>query len=73
MGLVEYVKVCSLYGAGYYYMPGTDICMKLGGYVRYQFNVEPGQQRSRPVRSRARAAATPALDSMRVPRSAFVR
>ena len=33
---VEYVKVCSLYGAGYYYMPGTDICLKLGGYVRYQ-------------------------------------
>ncbi len=33
---VEYVKVCSLYGAGYYYMPGTDICMKIGGYVRHQ-------------------------------------
>ena len=39
---VEYVKVCSLYGAGYYYMPGTDICIKLGGYVRYQFTVNPG-------------------------------
>jgi hypothetical protein len=31
---VEYVKVCSLYGAGFYYMPGTDICLKVGGYVR---------------------------------------
>ena len=31
---VEYVKVCSLYGAGFYYMPGTDICLKIGGYVR---------------------------------------
>ena len=31
---VEYVKICSLYGAGYYYMPGTDICLKLGGFVR---------------------------------------
>lgn len=31
---VEYVKVCSLYGAGYYYMPGTDTCIKFGGYVR---------------------------------------
>jgi len=39
---VEYVKVCSLYGAGYYYMPGTDICLKLGGYVRWQFTVNPG-------------------------------
>ena len=31
---VQYVKVCSLYGAGFYYMPGTDICLKIGGYVR---------------------------------------
>lgn len=23
---VEYVKVCSLYGAGWYYVPGTDTC-----------------------------------------------
>jgi Porin subfamily len=36
------VKICSLYGAGYYYMPGTDICLKLGGYVRYQLNVGTG-------------------------------
>jgi hypothetical protein len=33
---VDYVRVCSLYGAGFYYIPGTDICMKIGGYVRYQ-------------------------------------
>ena len=39
---VEYVKVCSLYGAGYYYMPGTDICLKLGGYVRWQISVGMG-------------------------------
>ena len=39
---VEYVKVCSLYGAGYYYMPGTDICLKLGGFVRYQLNYNAG-------------------------------
>ena len=39
---VEYVKVCSLYGAGYYYIPGTDICLKLGGYVRYQFSENHG-------------------------------
>jgi hypothetical protein len=36
------VKVCSLYGAGYYYIPGTDICMKVGGYVRYQSNWSNG-------------------------------
>src|SRR5215469_183980 len=31
---VEYVKVCSLYGAGFYYMPGTELCLKIGGWVR---------------------------------------
>ncbi len=34
---VEYVKICSLYGAGYYYVPGTDICIKIGGFVRAQY------------------------------------
>src|ERR1700749_1997081 len=31
---VEYVKVCSLYGAGFFYMPGTATCLKIGGYLR---------------------------------------
>jgi hypothetical protein len=33
---VQYVKICSLYGAGFYYVPGTDMCLKIGGYVRQQ-------------------------------------
>ena len=31
---VEYVRVCSLYGAGFFYIPGTDTCIKIGGYFR---------------------------------------
>src|SRR3981189_3888892 len=31
---IEYVKICSLYGAGFFYIPGTDTCIKLGGYLR---------------------------------------
>src|ERR1700746_1149680 len=31
---IEYVKICSLYGQGFYYMPGTDLCIKVGGWVR---------------------------------------
>ena len=31
---IEYVRICSLYGAGFFYIPGTDTCIKLGGYVR---------------------------------------
>jgi len=39
---VEYVRICSLYGAGFYYMPGTDTCIKLGGYVRLDMAVHGG-------------------------------
>src|SRR5712672_3970579 len=31
---VGYVRICSLYGAGFFYIPGTDTCLKLGGYLR---------------------------------------
>src|ERR1700753_3502212 len=31
---VQYVKICSLYGVGFYYIPGTDMCLKVGGWVR---------------------------------------
>src|SRR5436309_5074503 len=31
---VEYVKICSAYGAGFWFIPGTDTCMKIGGYMR---------------------------------------
>src|SRR5258707_9015125 len=43
---VEYVKICSLYGEGFYYIPGTDICLKIGGYVRadYPWNATGGGQ-----------------------------
>jgi porin-like protein len=41
---VEYVKVCSLYGAGFWYVPGTDTCLKIGSYIRVQtsYNAEGG-------------------------------
>ena len=31
---VQYVKICSLYGDGFYYIPGTPICLRIGGYIR---------------------------------------
>lgn len=31
---VEYVRVCDAYGAGYFYIPGTETCLRLSGYVR---------------------------------------
>ena len=32
---VEYVRVCDAYGKGFFYIPGTETCLKIGGYVRY--------------------------------------
>ena len=39
---VEYVRICSLYGAGFWYIPGTDTCIKLGGYLRAEVNINGG-------------------------------
>src|SRR3979490_1532983 len=39
---VEYVRICSLYGAGFYYIPGTDTCIKLGGYLRVDLDINGG-------------------------------
>ena len=35
---VDYVRVCDAFGAGYWYIPGTDTCLKIGGYVRFDVN-----------------------------------
>jgi Porin subfamily len=39
---VEYVRICSLYGAGFFYIPGADTCIKLGGYLRVDLNYNAG-------------------------------
>jgi hypothetical protein len=31
---IDYVKICDAFGEGYWYIPGTDTCLKIGGYVR---------------------------------------
>jgi len=37
---VEYVKACTLYGDGFYYIPGTQTCMKIGGFVRAEIKYD---------------------------------
>ncbi|AKH99861.1 Porin subfamily [Hoeflea sp. IMCC20628] len=32
---VEYVRVCDAFGTGYFYIPGTETCLRIHGYVRY--------------------------------------
>jgi len=33
---VEYVRVCDAFGKGFFYIPGTDTCLKVGGRVRIE-------------------------------------
>src|SRR6266545_1561058 len=54
---VEYVKVCSLYGAAYYYVPGTNTCFKIGFNMNLRFaNETDGGNRI--IRSGANARYT---------------
>jgi Porin subfamily len=39
---VEYVRICSPYGAGFFYIPGTDTCIKLGGTLRTDLTINGG-------------------------------
>ncbi len=32
----QYVRICDVYGAGFFYIPGTDTCLKVGGRVRFE-------------------------------------
>ena len=42
---VEYVRVCSVHGAGFFYIPGSDTCIKIGGRVRAEYRyLEPTSQ-----------------------------
>ena len=34
---VQYVKVCSAFGEGFFYIPGSDTCLKLGGRFRAEY------------------------------------
>jgi len=40
---VQYVKVCDAYGAGFFNIPGTDTCLKVGGRVRADYAYVPAQ------------------------------
>ncbi|MBB4102613.1 porin [Allorhizobium borbori] len=39
---VEYVRVCDAFGTGFFYIPGTETCLKIGGYVRVQLDIGRG-------------------------------
>src|SRR5690606_23371512 len=49
---MEYVRICDVYGAGFFYIPGTETCLKIGGYMRYQMNyTNEGQEHVGPLQT----------------------
>ncbi|MBX9841993.1 MAG: porin [Xanthobacteraceae bacterium] len=52
---VEYVKVCTLYGDGFFFVPGTDTCLKTGSY-----SADNAQQVGLEIFSERRLAELPA-------------
>ena len=32
---VEYLRVCDAYGTGFFYIPGSEVCLQIDGYVRH--------------------------------------
>src|SRR5947209_18311559 len=36
---VAYVRICDAYGAGFFYIPGTDTCLKVGGLALFEARV----------------------------------
>jgi Porin subfamily len=41
---IEYMKFCSAFGPGFFFIPGTDTCMKIGGYLRVDTTFNGGIQ-----------------------------
>jgi len=39
---IDYVKVCDAYGAGFYYIPGTDTCLKIAGDAKLDVKIYGG-------------------------------
>jgi len=37
---IEFVRVCSAYGAGFFYIPGTDTCLRLSGRARFEYGYQ---------------------------------
>jgi hypothetical protein len=66
---VEYVKICSVYGVGFYYIPGTDTCIKIGGFFRAEWNWNAGGSFNPAANLTAIGSADTRLESELVSRS----
>jgi hypothetical protein len=56
----EFVRICSAYGAGFFFIPGTETCLRVGGRVRAEYLVG---ERSQVITGGAVSPATVAQDA----------
>ena len=46
---VDYVRICSVYGPGFFYIPGTDTCLKIGGKAELDLEWDEPRAHSDPT------------------------
>ena len=56
---VQYVKICTLYGDGFYYIPGSDTCIRFSGYIRADYGWNNVTGARTPTLRRCRRCARP--------------
>jgi len=50
---VEYVRICDAFGSGYFFIPGTETCLRLSGYARFRvFSDDDADSYSSSIRGR---------------------
>ena len=42
---VEFVRICTAYGAGFFFIPGTDTCLRVGGRARGEYEFRSKRSR----------------------------
>jgi Porin subfamily len=50
---VEYVKICNTYGAGFFFIPGSNTCLKVGGRARAEYQYQQARHAGTAVRGNA--------------------
>jgi len=56
---VQYVRICDAYGAGFFFIPGTQTCLKIGGRVRFELSTQSNSNTFRHASTFAGSANAP--------------
>ena len=72
---MDYVRICDTYGTGFYYIPGTETCLKISGYLRYDIGGGDLFERHQPVPAKrpTTSARAPRSASTHAPRPSWAR